>query len=168
MPLYDACVPQMTKMLGNLHGWLEQAEKYAEERGFDPERFVEMRLAPDMFTLTRQVQSACDTAKFAAHRLGQKEAPKHADDETSLSELKARIQSTIEGMKAVAPDSFEGAASRELSLPFLGDNKITGAAYFDGFAQPNFYFHVSMAYAILRHNGVPLGKRTYIGSLDLV
>lgn len=168
MPLYDACVPQMSKMLRNLDGWIDEAIAYAKERDFDVDRLASARLSPDMFTFTQQVQSACDTAKFAAHRLGAKEAPSQPDEEKTIAELKARIASTIAMVESVERADFEGSAERELSLPFLGERKITGASYFDGFAQPNFYFHVSMAYAILRHNGVKLGKRKYIGGLDLV
>lgn len=167
MPLYDACVPQMSKMLRNLDAWIDEAVAYAEEREFDPEHLTTARLSPDMFTLTQQVQSACDTAKFAAYRLGGKEAPRQADEEKTIAELKARIASTIEMIEAVARADFEGAADRVLELPFL-PKKIAGASYFDGFAQPNFYFHLSMAYAILRHNGVKLGKLKYIGSVDLL
>ena len=94
MPLYDATVPQMRKMLGNLDGWLEKAEAFAKERGFEVDRFVEFRLAPDQFALARQIQACCDTAKFTAARLTGQEAPKDADDETTVAALRARLQST--------------------------------------------------------------------------
>lgn len=165
MSLYAACVPQMSKMLKNLVAWLDEAEAYAEERGFDAERLTVARLYPDQFELTRQIQSACDTAKFAASRLSGGEAPKFEDDEKTLPELRERIAKTLAYLESVPEDSFEGAAERELTLSFLQGRAIKAGDYFTEFAQPNFYFHVVSAYSVLRNNGVQLGKRKYIGSM---
>jgi len=167
MSMFTASVPRLNQMLANLDSWLSQAAAYAEERGFDPEILVQARLYPDQFALVRQVQSACDTAKFIAARLGGHEAPVHPDDETKLAELHARIASTRAFLDEVSESDFAGAKDRRISLPGLPGKVMTGPEYLNGFALPNFYFHATTAYAILRHNGVPLGKRTFIGHLDL-
>ncbi|MGE0791517.1 MAG: DUF1993 family protein [Sandaracinaceae bacterium] len=168
MSLYHAAVVQNVKMLRNLGRWLDDAEAYAKEREFDPEVLLQARLYPDQFALLRQVQSACDSAKLAAHRLAGKDAPKHEDTETTLAELRARIDSAASSVEKLTEADFGGAAERVIKLPFLPEGKvISGANYFDEFGQPNFYFHVCMSYAILRHNGVKLGKRPYIGGMTL-
>jgi len=166
--LYEACVPQMAKMLRQLDVWLAEAIDYAASRDFDPERFVSERLHPDMFALTGQIQSACDTAKFAGARLTGTEAASDPDDETTLAQLRVRIQKTIDGLEALDASQFEGAETREFRFAAVPEGKATrGLPYFIEFAQPNFYFHLTMAYALLRQGGVKLGKRIYIGSLPL-
>lgn len=169
MSMYTASVPQAAKMLRNLDTWLDKAEAYAAAKKFDVNTLLTARLAPDMFPLVRQVQSSCDTAKFIAARLSGKEAPKHPDTETTVSELHARIRSTIAFLETVSEADFAGAADRLVGLSYLPANKrLRGAVYLNQNALPNFYFHLSMAYAILRHNGVDVGKTDFIGGLELV
>ena len=167
MSLFDLSVGLMAPKLANLTHWIDQAMQWAEERGFDPEVLVQARLFPDQFTFARQVQSACDTAKFAASRVTASEAPSFADDETTLAQLKARVERTVAYLGEYSAADFEGAESNKVVLPFLPDNWVKPVDYLREFAAPNFYFHLTTAYAILRHNGVPLGKRTFLGSITL-
>lgn len=163
MSLHDAAVSQTSKILHNLDGWLEKAEAYATAKGFDVDVLASARLAPDQYPLVRQVQAACDGAKLTAARLAAIEAPKHADEEKTIAELRARIRSTLAFLETVTPEKLEGAEQREIRLPFIPGKASKGADYFVDFAQPNFYFHATTAYAILRHSGVDLGKRDFIG-----
>ena len=167
MSLYAESLPQMKKMLSNLGRWLDEAEATAKERGYDPEILTTARLFPDMFTLTRQIQSACDTAKFVGARLGNLPPPVNPDTETTLVELRARIASTLTFLDSVAEDAFDGAEDRQIFMPVLQGAWVTGTEYLRAFAMPNFYFHVTTAYDILRHNGVKLGKYGFIGHMDL-
>ena len=166
MPLYSTSVPQFSKMLKNLDAWLEKAIENAKERSFDPEVLVGARLAPDQYPLSRQVQSACDSAKLACARLAGKEAPKHPDTETTLAELRQRIQSVVAYLATIGPADVDGQERRPVHLPFLEGKVIDGEDYLSEFALPNFYFHIAHAYGILRHNGVKLGKMDYIGGLN--
>jgi len=168
MHLYDASIPQLTKMLANLERWLDAGAAHAQKRSFDPELLLGFRLAPDQYPLVRQVQSACDAAKFAAARLADKEAPKHPDTEKTLAELKARVRTASEYLASFTRTDLDGADERVVSLPMFEGKKITAANYFFELALPNFYFHATTAYAILRHNGVELGKRDYLGHLTLL
>lgn len=165
--MFHAAIGQMAQMLTNLASFLEEGAAFAEEKGFDVAHLLTARLAPDMFSLTRQVQAAADLAKFAAARLAGVEAPSDPDDETTLAELQARLKKTIEYVRSFEPSAFEGAAERKVKLAFL-PLPARGHDYLLQFAQPNFYFHVTTAYAILRHNGVALGKRKFIGRFDLI
>ena len=168
MSLYESSIPQFRKMLKNLDKWLEAGEAHAKAKSFDPNTLVTARLAPDQYPLARQVQAACDAAKFAAARLTAKEAPKHPDTETTIEELHARIRACTEYLGTVTENDFVGADERQVVMPFFPPGKyITGAEFLTAMATPNFYFHVTTAYAILRHNGVPIGKTDYIGSLDI-
>jgi len=167
MSLFQMAVTQPQKMLKNLSAWLDKSIAYAETKSFDPEVLLELRLAPDQHPLLRQFQMASDTAKFLAARLSGKEAPSHPDDETNLEEIKARLNSVIEYLDTFKASDFEGAAERIIPLPFLPGQGATGADYITEFAIPNFFFHVTTAYSIMRHNGVELGKRDYIGSVNL-
>lgn len=160
-------VTQSAKMLGNLKVWLNEAGASAAERDFNVDNFATARLAPDMFPLIRQVQACCDTAKLTASRLSGKAVPKHEDTETTFAELHQRIDSTLEILGGFTAADFEGAEDKVLVLEFLGGATAIGGDYVSQFATPNFYFHMSMAYAILRHNGVKLGKRAFLGSLPL-
>lgn len=155
---------QMKKMLGQLEKWIEQAEAHAKAKSFDPAVFVDLRLAPDQFSFVRQVQTSCDTAKFAAARLTGKEAPGFPDTERSLEELKARVRATIAFLDTVTAADYEGSAVRLITTPRWEGKVMTGADYFMEHAQPNFYFHMTTAYAILRHNGVSIGKRDFLGA----
>lgn len=165
--MYDPTFRQIKKMLGQLDRWLEAAEAHATSKSFDPNLFLGFRLAPDQFAFARQIQITCDTAKLAASRLTGKEAPSHADTEQSLAELRARVQSTLAYLDTFTAKDFEGAATATVTQPRWEGKTMTGADYFVEHAVPNFFFHITTAYAILRHNGVPLGKRDYLGSLSL-
>jgi hypothetical protein len=165
--LYQQSVAQMSKMLRNLDGWLTKAVEFAKARGFSPDDFVSFKLCPDMRPLAFQVQSACDGAKFTAARLAGVDAPSHPDTETTMAELSARIAATLAFLDTLKPEQFEAAADREVRLSFLPGNAIKGADYLSEMALPNFYFHVTTAYALLRKAGVEIGKRDFIGSLTL-
>jgi uncharacterized protein len=165
--MYYEMFAEMKKVLGQLDKWLEAAVAYAQSRSFEANVFLEQRLAPDQFPLVRQVQTACDTAKLAASRLSGKEAPKHADQEKTIDELRARVQSVIGYLNGLSAKDFEAAATRVVTQPRWEGKTMSGADYFVEHAVPNFFFHASHTYAILRHNGVGLGKRDYLGALSL-
>jgi hypothetical protein len=165
MSFVPQSIAQMKKMLRNMDAWLHAAAAYAEKRSFDPNRFLSFRLAPDQFELVRQVQSACDSAKFAAARLSGKEAPKHPDTETTMAELYARIGTCTSYLDTFQPADFNGAETRRVELAFMEGKFFLGQDFLLEMALPNFYFHVNHTYAILRHNGVELGKRDYLGAL---
>jgi hypothetical protein len=163
--MFYELLSQMKKQLGQLDKWLETARVHAEAKGFDSNLYLGFRLAPDQFTFARQVQVACDTAKLAASRLTGKEAPSHADNEASLGELQARVRSVIANLDTYSEKDFADAATRTITQPRWEGRTMTGQDYFLEHAVPNFFFHLSTAYAILRHNGVGLGKRDYLGTL---
>lgn len=163
--MYYEIIGQMKKQLGQLDKWLETATTYAETKKFDPNVFVSLRLAPDQFAFARQVQAACDSVKLAAARLSGKEAPVHADTEQTLAELRTRVQSVIKYLDGFSAKDFESAASKSITQPRWEGKTMTGADYFVEHALPNFYFHLTTAYALLRHNGVSVGKRDYLGTL---
>jgi len=165
--MYFETLGQMKKMLGQLDKWLEAAAAHATAKSFDSKIFLELRLAPDQFAFARQVQTACDTAKLAAARLCGKEAPKHADTEQSLDELRARVKSVIAYLEGFSAADFDGAAARHVSQPRWEGKYMLGADYFLQHALPNFFFHTTHAYAILRHNGVGVGKKDYLGPLSM-
>ena len=167
MSLYAASVPQLSKMLQNLDAWLDKAAAHAKAKNFDPNVLTEARLAPDQYPLTRQVQGACDAAKFAAARLTGKDAPSHPDNEKTIEELKQRIRKVVDYLATYQEKDFDGAKERVVSLPFLEGKVVSTGDYLNEMALPNFYFHVTTAYAILRHNGVDLGKRDFIGSMNV-
>ena len=163
-------VVEMSAMLGNLDKWLEKAEAHATANKFEANVLVESRLYPNQYALVRQVQAACDAAKFTGSRLTGKEAPKNPDEEKTVAELRARIKTTVDFLATLNEKDYEGAATRKVPLGFLpGGNKgALGLDYLVSFSQPNFFFHVSHTYAILRHNGVPLGKMDYIGGITSI
>jgi hypothetical protein len=165
--MYFETFGQMRKTLGQLDKWFDAATARANERSFDPNVFLGQRLAPDQFPFVKQVQIACDTAKLAASRLSGKEAPTSPDNEQTLDELRTRVRSVIGYLEGFSAKDFEGAATRVVSQPRWEGKVMNGADYFLEHALPNFFFHVSHAYAILRHNGVGLGKRDYLGPLSL-
>lgn len=165
--LYTASVHEMSKMLRNLLGWLDKAVAHAETKKFDPANLLTARLAPDQYPLTRQIQAACDAAKFTAARLLGREAPKHPDTETTLEELQTRVRAVLDYLSGFREADFEGAADRSVELPFIPGKAIKGVDYVLQMASPNFFFHITTAYAILRHNGVDIGKRDFIGDVPL-
>jgi uncharacterized protein len=160
-------VKQMQKTLGQMQTWLDTATAFAQKKSFDPNVFLTMRLAPDQFPFVRQVQTACDTAKLAAARLSGKEAPKHPDTEQTVDELRARIGSVVKYLDAFTAKDFEGAETRVITQPRWEGKVMSGADYFREHAIPNFYFHTVHTYAILRHAGVDIGKRDFLGALTL-
>jgi hypothetical protein len=163
--MYQASVPRFANTLRNLSAILDKAQAHAEAKKIEPVVFTQSRLAPDMFPLSRQVQIACDSAKGAAARLAGVEIPKHEDTEQTFAELKARIAKTLDFVESLKPVQIDGSEDREVVLKLRGqDVKFNGLQYLLGFAYPNFYFHVTTAYNILRHNGVEIGKRDYIGN----
>jgi hypothetical protein len=161
--MYTEIFAQFRKQLGQLDKWLATAAEYARSRNFDPNVLVAQRLAPDQFPLARQVQIACDTAKLGASYLTAREVPSRADDEKTIEELQERIRATITLLEGFGASDFEGAAGRVVSQPRWKGEWMTGADYFLQHTVPNFYFHLTTAYAILRHNGVNIGKRDYLG-----
>ena len=165
--IYPIVISQFSKMLGNLVIILDKAAAHAETKKFDMEVLLQARLSPDQFNLMRQIQVACDTAKLAAARLAGKEqdAPTDADTETNLLEIKARLQSVIDYLQAFKAADFDGAAQRRISQPRWKGKSLSGEECLIQHAVPNLYFHVTTAYAILRHNGVELGKMNFLGEL---
>jgi len=163
--MHQASAPRFANTLRNLSAILDKAQAHCESKKIEPAALTQARLFPDMFPLTRQVQIACDTAKGAVARLAGVEVPKHEDTEQSFAELKARIAKTIDFVQSVGAAKIDGSEGREVVLKMRGGEvKFTGLQYLMGHAWPNFYFHVTTAYNILRHNGVEIGKRDYIGT----
>lgn len=167
MSLYLVSAHQFSNMLKNLERWLDLAVEYAATRNFDPNVLLASRLAPDQLPLVRQVQSACDTSKISCALVTGKTPPKHPDTEQTIAELKTRIESVRTYLDDFTPQDFAGAETRVISPPALRGRSAKASDYLAQFSIPNFYFHVTTAYAILRHNGVPLGKLDYIGRVTL-
>lgn len=161
--MYDASIPVFQRFLKNLDTFLAKAEGYAEQKKFDPVVLVRARLAPDMFDLARQVQIAADMAKGCAARLTGAEPPKFEDNEATLAELRERIRKTLDYIGSVDKKGFEGAETRDIVLAMRDRTlEFKGKAYLNGWVLPNFYFHVTTTYAILRHNGLELGKMDFL------
>ncbi len=163
--MYFETFRQMKKMLGQLDKWLDAAATFAAEKKIEPERFLGFRLAPDQFAFARQIQVACDTAKLGAARLTGKEAPVHDDKETTLAELQTRVRGMVDYLDQLTAKDFETAATRVITQPRWNGKVMSGEDYFLEHVTPNFFFHLTHVYAILRHNGVPVGKRDYLGTL---
>jgi hypothetical protein len=165
LSMYQASVPVFTRMLTNLAAILTKAEAHAAARKIEPAVLLATRLFPDMFALTRQVQLSCDFAKNTTARLAGVEIPKFPDEETSFAELQARIAKTLDYVKGFQPAQIDGAEGREITLPIGGQPMtFTGQEFLLYFALPNFYFHITTAYDILRHCGVELSKRDFLGA----
>jgi len=163
--IYEFTIPPMIRALTNLSNILDKAAAQAKEKDIPLAKLAEGRLYPDMHPLTFQIQTASDTSKGCAARLAGIAAPPMADTEKTLPELKERIAKTVAFLESVKPAQLSGAEDREVVLKFpSGDMKFTGRDYATGFALPNFYFHVTIAYAILRHNGIEIGKRDFLGA----
>jgi hypothetical protein len=163
IPMYDATAPVLLRFLGNIGKWLDKAEATAAEKKFDTAVLVRARLAPDMHDLARQIQIATDNAKGCVARLAGEEPPKYEDNETTLAELRARLTKTMDYIASFKPEQFAGSETRDVVLKFPTMTlEFKGSDYVTSFLLPNFYFHVSMAYAILRHNGVPVGKLDFL------
>ena len=164
LTMHSASMVPMRHGLLSLSGLLSKAQAHCEARKIDPQALLTARLFPDMFPLTRQVQIASDTAKGAAARLAGIEIPKFDDTETSFAELHARIDRTVAFIDGIPAAQFDGSDARQVVIKLTSRSlEFTGAEYLTGWALPNFYFHVTTAYALLRHAGVEIGKSDFLG-----
>jgi hypothetical protein len=164
--MYQASIPVFVRMFGNLSAILDKAVAFAEAKKIDPAVLINARLAVDMLPLSKQIQIASDAAKGAGARLTNSEVPSFADTETTFPELQARIARTVAFLQGLDAAQFEGCEAREIVLKLAaGEVALKGDAYLLHFVLPNFYFHVTTAYAILRHNGLDLGKTDYLGTV---
>ncbi len=164
--MYSASVPVFTQMLKALSAVLTKAETHAQERKIEPDALIQARLFPDMFALRRQVQIACDFARGVSARLAGVEVPSVPDDQQTFADLQALIAKTLAFIESVAPSKFDGSETREIvTRPGTPkERRFNGQAYLLTYGLPQFFFHVTTAYALLRHNGVPLGKGDYMGA----
>lgn len=163
--MHAASVPAFARMLGNMLAWLDAAKAHAEARKFPADNYLTLRLAPDMLPFTKQIQIASDAAKGCVARLAGQEIPKYEDNEATLDELAERIRKTRDYVLSVPEAAFDGSEGREITIPRRSGDplKFDGLSYLRHFAMPNFYFHATTTYALLRHAGVPLGKQDYLG-----
>ena len=167
--MFHAIVQQYAKTLKNLDAILHKAAHYAEARKFDPNNLCTLRLAPDMFTLTKQVQTACDVAKASAAGLAGKEPPKYEDSEKTLQDLRSRIGKVVAYLDTLKAEDFASTkADTKIRIPFPPNKGMLAQEAALQRSMPNFYFHVSAAYIILRHSGVDIGKGDYLGHLNLL
>ena len=165
LSMYQASVPTFIHSLQNLSKILGKAIAYAEAKKIEPSVLVNARLAPDMFPLSRQVQIASDVVKGGAGRLAGVEVPSFPDTESTLEELQGRVQKTIAFLQSIKPEQVDGSEARDIALKVGGnDLRFKGQDYLLGFVIPNLYFHVTTTYAILRHNGVEIGKKDFLGA----
>jgi uncharacterized protein len=164
--MHSASAPVFVRMLGNLLVWLDKAEAHAAARKFDAANYLGLRLAPDMLPFTRQIQIASDSAKGAMARLAGVEAPKWEDNEATLAEVRARIRKTIDYVQTFSAAQIDGSEGRPITIARrVGDPlQFDGETFLKHYALPNFYFHVTTAYALLRHAGVEIGKTDYLGA----
>lgn len=163
--MYAASVPIFVKTLTNMLGWLDKAEAHAKARGFDPAVYMALRLAPDMLALPSQVRIAGDTAKGCAARLAGLEIPVFEDNETTFDQLRERVRKTLTFLETVSAKQVDGSEERDIVLPARNRDprRFKGEFYLKHWALPNFFFHATTLYALLRHNGVPLGKADFLG-----
>jgi hypothetical protein len=163
--MYQASIPSFLRMLGNLSAILDKAAAHAEAKKIDPSIFINARLAPDMFPLSRQIQIATDMVKGCAARLAGIDVPSYEDNETTFAELQARITKTKEFLQSVSAPQIEGSEDRQITVKF-GSRELSflGQGYLFDFVIPNFHFHLTTTYTILRHNGVEIGKKDYTGN----
>jgi uncharacterized protein len=163
--MHSASAPIFTRMLDNLLVWLDKAEAHAQARKFDAGNYLGLRLAPDMFAFTRQIQIAGDMCKGAMARLAGQDVPKWDDSEASMADLRARVRRTIDFVQGFKPAQIDGSEERDIKIPLPNGEVLSfkGEAYLKHWVLPNFFFHVTTAYALLRHAGVELGKMDYLG-----
>jgi hypothetical protein len=163
--MHSASAPVFTRILGNMLHWLDRAEAHAQARKFDANNYLGLRLAPDMLPFARQIQIASDGAKGCMSRLAGAEIPKWEDNEATLDELRARIRKTLEHVQSFAPAQIDGSDERAITVPMRSGDALqfTGETFLKHFALPNFFFHATTAYALLRHAGVELGKADFLG-----
>ena len=169
MSMATASIPVFEVGLNTLSALLDKAETYAEAKGVDPTVLLNARLFPNMFALTRQVQSACDAAKNGGARLAGIDPPSYEDNEKTIAELKARIAKTVAFVKSLDTKNIDESTDREITFPLGPSIKghMRGVDYLNHFVLPNFYFHVTTAYDILRHCGVEIGKRDFLGAIPM-
>ncbi|MES3037640.1 MAG: DUF1993 domain-containing protein [Bdellovibrionota bacterium] len=163
--IYDLTVTQFTKMLKNLDSILGKATQYAEAKKIETEVLLNSRLAPDQLNLIRQIQIATDSAKICVAKLANKDAPVHDDKETTMPQLRARITDTITFLNSVTQKDFAGAEERKITTPRWEGKYLMGHEYLVQHSIPNVYFHITVAYEILRHNGLDIGKKDYLGPM---
>ena len=164
--MHSASVPIFVRMLDNMTAWLDKAEAHAQAKKFDPGVYLNARFAPDMLPFTKQIQIACDAVKFGVARLAGVEAPKFEDNEANFADLRARIRKTLDFIQSVPASQIDGTESKDVVVPRRdGSMTLKGEAYLKNFVLPNFFFHVTTTYALLRHNGVDLGKTDFLGAL---
>ncbi len=168
MSMSSACIPVLEVGLNALSALLDKGEAYAQAKRIDPAVLLNSRLFPDMFPLVGQVQRTCDQAKNGGARLAGVDPPRHEDNEKTIADLKARIAKTITFVKSLDAGSIDASRDREITFP-LGPNTghMKGADYLNYFVLPNFHFHLTTAYDILRHCGVEIGKRDYMGNIPI-
>jgi hypothetical protein len=166
LSMHSASVPVFSRTLRNMLVWLDKAEAHATARKFDTKNYLGLRLAPDMHPFSRQIQIATDSAKNCVARLAGLEPPKWADDEASFKELRERIQKAIDYVESIPAQKIDGSEAREIVMPAGPDRTFTlaGEAFLKVFSLPNFFFHATLTYALLRHGGVELGKMDYLGA----
>lgn len=163
--IYESTVPVFIRGLQNMNKILDKAAAFADHRKVDMSVLLQARLFPDQFPLIRQIQIASDTAKFAVARLCGKEAPQFPDTEQTLAEIKSRVDKTINYLKTIKQSDFTGADSRKITTPRWDGKHLSATEYVHVYALPNFYFHITTGYSILRHNGVEIGKADYLGEM---
>jgi uncharacterized protein len=169
MNLYDATVPVFSKHLRVVDKWLDKAIAYADVKKFDPEVLMSARLAPDQYAFVSQIQSACDQAKWCCAKLCGKEGPSHPDTEKTIADVRARTKTVTDYLATFKREDFAGAEERMVRHGYFPQGKgMRGGDYLDHVALPNFHFHVTTAYAILRHNGVAVGKMDYMTELPFI
>jgi len=165
LSMHSASVPVIAHMLGSMLPWLDKAQAHADARKFDSANYMGLRLAPDMLPFVKQIQIACDMAKGCVARLAGQEVPKWDDDETTLDDLRARIRRTRDYVNGFTPEQIDGSDAREIALTMrAGERRFSGEDYLKSYVLPNVYFHATTAYALLRHAGVELGKRDFLGA----
>ena len=163
--MYSFSAPVFARMLGNLLTWLEKAEAHAQAKKWDVNQLLTARLAPDMLPFSAQIQIASDAAKLGVARLAGVEAPKFADEEKTLTELKERVRKTIAFVQSVPAAKLEGTEDKDITVPVRDRSLVfKGEVFLKSFSLPNFFFHVTTTYALLRHNGIELGKMDYLGA----
>ena len=162
--MHSASVPVFVRVLNAMLGWLDKAQAHAEARKFNPDNYLTLRLAPDMLPFTKQIQIASDMAKACAARLAGLEIPKWDDNEATLDDLRGRIRKTIDYLQSVPAAQIDGSEAREISIPTRAGEplRFSGEAYLKHYATPNFYFHATTTYALLRDAGVELGKKDFL------
>jgi uncharacterized protein len=162
--MHSASVPVFVRILTAMLGWLDKAQAHAEARKFNPDNYLTLRLAPDMLPLTKQIQIASDMSKGCAARLAGVEIPKWDDNEATLEELRGRIRKTIDYLQSVPAAQIDGSEAREISIPTRAGEplRFNGETYLKHYATPNFYFHATTTYALLRSAGVELGKKDFL------